>query len=236
MRLLFRVLSFLLFAALTMHASNFTLCPGAAAQGGFGNSFTSAASGGACSTSVTMSITSATDYAKLTWNSSSTGYPPGLTVGQLTNMNAIVHQTGPNNPFYMFAFIDASNSLGQTAATDQILFIQFQSSTVSGINMPFSNTTSLFNLYDNDTGVYLQGGQSDTHTLAGWIGLYPFLSSKSLDEIRIGIGLGGGAAPGGSLQVDSVTGATNVPEPGSSALLASGLIGLAGVMRRKLHR
>lgn len=229
---------FLLVGSLALHANtSFTLCPGDASQNGAGSfGFSSAPSGGACSTSVTMSITNATDYARFLWNSSSTGYPSGLQLGQLLDLNANVTVSGSDNPFYMLVFTDSTGGLGQTNASDQILLLQFQSSTVSGNSMPFSNTTSLFNLYDNTTGVYLQGGQSHTNTVAGWISMYPFLGNESLDQIRIGMGLGGGSGPGGSVTLDSVTGNTNVPEPGSAMLLASGLVGMAGLVRRKLAR
>lgn len=100
--------------------------------------------------------------------------------------------------------------------------------------MPFSSTTSLFNLYDNTNGFYLEGGQSDTHTLAQWIALEPFLAGESIDQIRIGMGLAGGSAPGGSVQLDSLTGdyTTPTPEPSSVAVIGAALLGIAFCSRR----
>lgn len=86
-------------------AGTFTLCPTDANQNGAGSFSFSApqTETGVCSQSVTMNITNATDYARFAWDSSSAGYPTGVTLGELEDMNASLVQTGANDPYYMLA-------------------------------------------------------------------------------------------------------------------------------------
>ena len=58
--------------------------------------------------------------------------------------------------------------------------------------MGLSTTGTEFNLYDNTTGAYLEGGQAVTNTIAGWLALFPSLDDESLQEIRLAIGLASG--------------------------------------------
>ena len=221
-------------------ADNYVLCGSAAATGGFGsNSFSSAG----CAE--TMSVTTTSDYAKLTWEKGVTaGYPAGLTLGSLAGLNADVLSAGGGQPYYMLAFTDASDTLGQNAAGDQILMIELQASTVVGTSMVLVPNATLFNLYDNTTGVYLNGGnyagQQVTKSLAGWLAADSSLASESLDQVRIGIGNSG---PGGTLSetltVNSLTISTApsaVPEPTSLLLLLT-VVGATGWgIRRKQAR
>jgi hypothetical protein len=200
-------------------ADTFPLSPTIATEGGFGNTFSTSGS------SVTMSITNDTNYAKLTWGDDSSvstpGYPAGLTLGNFGGATANVTDLSGGQPYYELAFTDSSDSLGQAAATDQILLIEFQGSTVSGSTMGLSTTGTEFNLYDNTSGAYLEGGQAVTNTIAGWLALFPSLDDESLQELRLAIGLAGGPGAGESATVNSfdVTGPSAVPEPTSLALL-----------------
>jgi len=224
--------------AITPAALASTLCPNQAAKGGFSNTFT-AASGpldGTCgaNSAVTMSIPDGTDYAKLTWNSSNSGYPAGLTLGNLGGVTSSVSYatSGADNPYYELAFTDPGDSFLNTTTGDQILFIEFQTPTLSGGTIVIDPSSTLFNLYDNDLGVYLETGQQDAHTLAYWLAADPGLSNDAIQELRLAIGLAGGSSPSESL-TDYSTDITETPEPSSLLLLGTGLLGLAFVAFRK---
>ena len=99
--------------------------------------------------------------------------------------------------------------------------LEFQTSALSGPGndtLALNPDTTLFNLYDNTLGKYLEGGQHDTNTLDGWIALDSSLSSDDLQGISIGLGLAGGGSPPESLTVDS---AVVTPEP--DGLAAAGM-------------
>jgi hypothetical protein len=189
-----------------------------------------------------MNIPTEVDYARLAWHAGDPGYPGTLTVGNLGGLSADVRflpgQLG-DQPFYLLSFVDPTLGLGQGAATDQILFIEFQSINVSSNTMTVDPNLTLFNLFDNTTGVYLQGGQADVNTLAGWQVLHPFLNGESLDQLRIAIGLSGGGSSPESLTINSLTGttvdATAVPEPATLLLFGTGLAAVATRRRSKLR-
>jgi hypothetical protein len=207
-----------------------TLCPTTANQNGSGNySFTTlpGPAGSPCASAVQITINTAQDYARLAWDSSSAGYPAGLTLGNIASASAQVGlDEAGDQPFYMLAFTDPTRGLGQTYATDQILMIEFQPSTVTGDTMAFNGTTGLFNLFDNTQGFYLEGGQQDAHTLDYWLANDSFLDNEALQQVRIGIGLAGGPGPSQSVIVDSLD--VNVPEPTSLLLLLT-LVGATGL-------
>jgi hypothetical protein len=183
-----------------------------------------------------MYIPDSTDYARLAWLSGTAGYPVGLTLGNLSGASADVLYAGNDEPFYMLSFHDSTNLLG-AGAGDQILMIEFQSSTLTGNSLILDPNGTKFNLIDNVTGVYLQGGQQDTNTLSGWLTLDPFLAGDSLEQIRIGIGLSGGDSGPVSATVNSLDVTTPaVPEPTALLLLLTflGFTGL-GITRRTLR-
>jgi len=175
-----------------------------------------------------------TGYARLAWDSTVAGYPAGLTLGNLAGANADVAFTGDDQPFYMLAFTDSTDSLGQTDATDQILMIEFQSSSLTGLGndtMALDPSTTLFNLYDNTQSFYLGTGQHDTNSLDGWLTTYSFLTGEALQQVRIGIGMAGGDTNPQSLTVNSLDIETPnngaVPEPTSILLLLT-VVGITG--------
>jgi hypothetical protein len=213
------------------------LCPNAATPGGFGGTATNVSGplDGTCgpNSAVQLSIPAETDYGKLMFNSSMSGYPAGLTFGNLSSISANVAFSGQpgDQPYYLLAFTDASNSLGQASATDQILMIEFQSSTLSGNTLAVDPSATLFNLYDNNTGIYLQGGQQNKDTISGWLTSHSSLANESLQGIWLGIGLAGGGTSPETLTVNSLSVAA-VPEPETYAMLLAGL-GLLGFMARR---
>ena len=200
---------------------------------------------GASNTAENMSLANLSGYAKLTWDSTSSGYPASLTLGNLSGVTASVTNSGTGQPFYMLAFTDPGDSYLDTtttapgtpgntpAITDQILLIEFQPSTISGGSMVVNPNTTLFNLYDNQQGFYMLSGQQDVNTLAGWIAADPSLAGDALQQIRIGIGMAGGSGGSESLTVDSANVSQITPEPSSLWLLGTGLLGLAVVVLRK---
>lgn len=216
-------------SAVPAMANTYTLCANAAGQGGFGDTFTAVAGplDGTCGTNsaVDMSIATETDYARLLWDSSVTNYPPDLTLGNLGGMNADIGSFTPgqagDQPYFMLVFTDATQGLGQAAATDQILMLEFQNTTLSGTNLPFDPNTTLVNLYDNTTGTYLAGGQADAQTLDSWLSSDSFLAGESLQQVRLAIGLSGGGSSPESITVNSldITTTSAVPEPTSLPLL-----------------
>ncbi|MDQ2778310.1 MAG: PEP-CTERM sorting domain-containing protein [Pseudomonadota bacterium] len=188
-----------------------------------------------------MNIVGAQDYAKLTYGPATSGYPGGLTLGGIVGIHAdVVVNSATTAPYFQLGFVTGNTALGQSSGGNQILFIEFQSLTVtpSG-DMDVNPMTTLFNMYDNTTGQYLQNGQQDVRTLDSWLSTYSFLSGTAVDQIRIAIGLGGGAGPGESLTVNALAvsqaDAAAVPEPASWALvgLALGAAGFAGRKRAK---
>ena len=122
-KLVFSLLAVITAIAITPSARAGTLCPNQAAQGGFGGQTYTNVSGpldGTCGTNsaVTAAIPSDTDYAKLTWTTSNSGYPAGLTLGNLGGVTASVSlsPSGADQPFYLLSFTDPGDSfLGTTA-------------------------------------------------------------------------------------------------------------------------
>ena len=222
------------------------LCPNQANGNGYGgDTFTPTvgsldATCGADS-AITMFIPNeSSGYARLAWVSgTAASYPAGLALGGLLGLNADVVYTGPSDdqPFYMLAFTDSSNGLGQRASIDQILMLEFQSSTLSGNGLGLDPKTTEFNLYDNTAGEYLNqsnGGQQYTNTLAGWLSVDPFLASESLQEIRVGIGMAGGGSSPESLTVNSLD--VTTPEPTSLVLLLVLIAAMFGRLGWRLDR
>ena len=149
-----------------------TLCPSQAGVGGISQSSVDVIGplDGTCGadSAVQITIPASNDYGRLAFNSSTPGYPANLTLGGLVGATANVSFTsgGSDQPYYILVFTDSSNSLGQTEATDQIIMLEFQSSALSGNTLPLDPASTLFNVYDNTTGQYLQGGQH-VHELSG---------------------------------------------------------------------
>ena len=228
-------------AASSMATAN-TLCPNQATVGGIpGGYSTSTVSGpldGTCGTNsaVKIDIADSTSYGKLQFQSGITGFPTGLTLGGLSGIsasaNVLFTSNGTDQPYFLLPFVDSSDSLGQGSATDQILLIEFQANTLSGNTLGLNPSTTLFNLYDNTTGVFLQGGQADTETLDGWLSTFAILGTDQLQGIWIGEGLTGGDTGADSLTVNSLT---VTPLPAALPLFATGL-GALGLLGRRRKR
>jgi hypothetical protein len=221
-----------------------TLCPGDATQGTYISATFTAGStptgpGGTCTAgSVNVSIPNAhLDEAGLKWGPST--LPGGLTFGNLGGLDASISDLNGNQPYFFLGFNDANLAPAATPG-DELLFIEFQpNNVVGGTSMPVDPATTLFNLYDNDTNVYLAGGQADKHTLDDWMSMDSSVSRDSIQKIEVAIGLAGGCATGGcpdSVTVNSVS-VAQTPEPGTIVSVATGLLCLGSGLafrRRKL--
>jgi hypothetical protein len=222
-----------------------TLCTSGATIDGPGTTATSTTvSGTNCSTDTKISITTDTGYGKVTYMPGSpSNYPSNLTLGNLSSLSANVSFTSSQSsdqPYIELAFTDSSDSLGQASATDQILLLEFEPTTITGGNTLAANPgTTLFNLLDNTTNNYLEGGQADAQTLDYWLTTFSGLDSESIQQIRLAIGLAGGscATCSESLTIDSldIEEAAATPEPGTLCMVATGMLSLAGIvaMRRR---
>jgi hypothetical protein len=86
--------------------------------------------------------------------------------------------------------------------------------------------------YDSTTDTYLLGGQQDTNTLDQLLADYSGIDNKSLDGIRLAIGLAGGCGNGPCSESLAVDSAEITPEPGTIALMFAGFGALAALRRR----
>jgi hypothetical protein len=219
---------------------NVTLCPSGATVGGISET-AAGVSGpldGTCGapSAIQLSIPHSTDYGKLEFAPGQAGYPQGLTLSNIITLSASVAFTtsGSDQPYFILPLIDSSQSVGQASGTDQILLIEFQPAALTngGNTLAIDPSTTEFNVYDNTTNTYLLGGQGNTNTIDGYLGLYPSLASEPLQGVWIAEGLTGSDTGPESLTVSSLSSDSEVPEPASLALLGSGLAVL-GIIRRK---
>lgn len=228
-------------AAVPALASTSTLCASDAGSG-FGVSGTSTFGvpvapasqlyNASCTAGALTITTTDDDNALAKWHTSAPGYPTGLTLGQLEGLNApvITSGTGGSEPYYDIAFIATNNSLGAGTSGDLITLLENQPSTVSGGNLGMSANSTLFDVYDWTTGLYLLGGQSDTNTLSYLTSNYTSLSTDAIYALDIGIGSANCNFPGPctgspiSMTVNYLD--VTVPEGGSGSfyLLLAGAV------------
>jgi hypothetical protein len=218
-----------------------TLCPNTAQQGGapFTQTFTPVSGpDGSCGTDAAwnMSIPNADQYAKLTWSSSSSGYPTDLTLGDLGGITASVLPSESGQPYYELEFHATNLLLRQQNPSDELLLIEFQQTTLTGDSLVLDPNSTVFDLYDNDASCYLfstpncANGQGTAQSLNAWLAEVPGLSSEPIGQIRIAMGLANGSGPGEGLTVysaDVTKTATSVPEPASPLFLGICLLVLA---------
>ena len=221
------------------------LCPDTANQNtAVGGVYTDVTGDGSCSPdiAVQMYISTDTDYARLEWTGT------GLTLGSIGVTNAVVTFTagsGGDQPYYMITF-QSSTDLGQAetpggSINDQLVLLEFQTTTVTGGTMTLDPGSTLFNLYDNTTGYYLEGGQADARTLDSWLETISGLSGDVITGFRIGEGLAGAGCTGDcseTLTIYSVDvgSSSDTPEPGTLVMLGLGLAGCALAGKRRAHK
>jgi len=189
----------------------------------------------------TITVSNLLNYSRLMWDSTVPGYP-AVDLGELGGVSAGVTNSGAGQPYYMLAFTDSTDGLGQTNAADQILMLEFQATTTSGVGgdtLAVDPNATLFNLYDNSVGCYLQANghgclaaaQQQTNTLDGWLTADTFLAGEAVQQVRIGIGYAGGSGPSETLTVNSLDISTT-PEPATLGIAGAGFAAL-GLLRRR---
>ena len=111
---------------------------------------------------------------------------------------------------------------------------RFCPTTLAGNTLGLDPASTLFNLYDNTAGAHLQGGQSDTNTLDGWLSMFAALGGEQLQGIWIAEGLTATNTGAESLTVNSLDVATT-PLPATLPLFAGGLgaLGYFGMRRKR---
>ena len=219
-------------AAVPALASTSTLCASGAGSG-FGYSGTSTPGvpvapasplyNASCTAGALTIATTDDDNALAKWHTSAPGYPAGLTLGQLEGLNApvITNGTGGSEPYYDIAFYATNNSLGAGTSGDLITLLENETTTVSAGNLGMSANSTLFDVYDWSTGLYLLGGQTDTNTLSYWTSNYTSLSTDAIYALDIGIGsatCSGAPCTGSPVSMTVNYLDVTVPEGGSESL------------------
>jgi hypothetical protein len=233
-------------AAVPALASTSTLCASGAGSG-FGYSGTSTPGvpvapasplyNASCTAGALTIATTDDDNALAKWHTSAPGYPAGLTLGQLEGLNApvITNGTGGSEPYYDIAFYATNNSLGAGTSGDLITLLENETTTVSAGNLGMSANSTLFDVYDWSTGLYLLGGQTDTNTLSYWTSNYTSLSTDAIYALDIGIGsatCSGAPCTGSPVSMTVNYLDVTVPEGGSESLylLVAGMACLAALV------
>jgi hypothetical protein len=185
------------------------------------------------SQSVELNLPDTTDYARVKLDI--TSYD--LTLGQITSANVWVNKTGSSEqaPYFLFSITTPGGG------TDTTLAVMYNNPSIPSNGTWYDltlDTNQMFHVEGDTTGLTNPSGmtlaQLDSSLYAPGVAW----GSLPVDFVRVGAGSAGGGefltAYVDDLTINYTNSPSATPEPSSFLLLGTGVLGLAGAVRRKL--